>query len=168
MKLAFKASIASTASNNVVEPNLLPFEMVQSFLESKGTPNAPKLQEVFNEKYIYYSVCVLDSNGKHIVVPIILFVGKDSKTGERQLLSCNNKGVVNTLTEESAAIYDNYDDCKKFVDKANEIIVLQSVLDRHAEHMTDIIKLTGVENYWHSFADLGIKLTNAKMEIADL
>ena len=76
--------------------------------------------------------------------------------------------MVNTLTEESAAIYDNYDDCKKFVDKANEIIVLQSFLDRHAEHMTDIIKVTGVEHYWRSFADLGIKLTNAKMEIADL
>lgn len=179
MKLAFKASVASTASSNVVEPSLLPFEMVQSFIESKSTPNALKLQDVFNEKYIYYSVCVLDSNGKHIVVPIVLFVGKDSKTGERQLLSCNNKGVVNTLTEESAAIYDNYDDCKKFVDKANEIVVLQSffaneivvlqsLLDRHAEHMTDIIKVTGVDNYWHSFADLGIQLTNAKMEIADL
>ena len=60
------------------------------------------------------------------------------------------------------------DKLKKYQDKANEIIVLQSFLDRHAEHMTDIIKVTGVEHYWRSFADLGIKLTNAKMEIADL
>ena len=72
------------------------------------------------------------------------------------------------VVQDIPAIYDNYDDCKKFVDKANEIVVLQSFLDRHAEHMTDIIKVTGVDNYWHSFADLGIQLTKAKMEIADL
>lgn len=168
MKLVFKASTASTTSNNVVEPNLLPFEMVQSFIESKGTSNALKLQDVFNEKYIYYSVGVLDRNNKHIVVPIVLFIGKDSKTGERQLLSCNSRCGINTLTEESAAIYENYDECKKFVDKANEIVVIQNFINNHAEHITDIIKVTGVENYWHSFADLAIKLSKAKIEIADL
>lgn len=165
MKLVFNASTASTASSTstAVVPNLLPFEMVQSFIE----PNNLKLQEVFNEKYIYYSVHVL-GNGKHIVVPIVLFVGKNSESGKLQLLSCDNKCVVNILTEESAAIYENYDECKKFVDKANEIIAIQSTIDRHVEHMDDIIKVEGVEPYWHHFANLSCQLAQAKIEIADL
>lgn len=166
MKLVFNASTASSVST-AVEPNLLPFEMVQSFIASNGTPNALKLQDVFNEKYIYYSVHVL-GNGKHIVIPIVLFVGRNSESGNLQLLSCDNKCVVNILTEESAAIYENYDECKKFVDKANEIIAIQSTIDRHVEHMDDIIKVEGVEPYWHHFANLSCQLAQAKIEIADL